>query len=138
MEDGKSRPSVRDTCALKVLVIDDERDLADIAGALLSAHAIANCVVYSAGEGLRAIEQDHDINAVFSDIMMPEMTGLHLAKTIRNRYPGVKVVLTSGFTSPDILAAHELAYVFTPKPYRIETVIGLLRSAVGAGPSSAV
>ncbi|MFL6633535.1 MAG: response regulator [Massilia sp.] len=110
---------------LKVLVVDDERDLADVAGVLLSAHAVANHVVYSAPDALRAIEQDSEINAVFSDIMMPGMTGLNLAKEIKDRYPEVKVVLTSGFTSLDILAAHERPFVFTPKPYRIETVIGL-------------
>ena len=127
-----------DTGRLKILVIDDERDLADVAGVLLSAYAIANCVVYSAEAGLRAMEQDHEINAVFSDIMMPEMTGLHLAKAIQDRYPGVKVVLTSGFTSPDILAAHGRSYVFTPKPYRIETVIGLFRRDGDVEPPSAV
>lgn len=125
MAPGKCRPTPRGTGMLKVLVVDDERDLADVAGTLLSAHAIANHVVYSAQEGLRAIEQDSEINAVFSDIMMPEMTGLHLASEIKDRYPEMKVVLTSGFTSLDVLAAHERPYVFTPKPYRIETVINL-------------
>jgi DNA-binding NtrC family response regulator len=125
MDSGKCRPTPRGTGMLKVLVVDDERDLADVAGVLLSAHGIANHVVYSAREGLRAIEQDSEINAVFSDIMMPEMTGLHLAREIKDRYPGVKVVLTSGFTSLDVLAAHDRPFVFTPKPYRIETVIKL-------------
>jgi DNA-binding NtrC family response regulator len=125
MAPGQCRSTPRGTGMLKVLVVDDERDLADVTGALLSAHDIANHVVYSAQEGLRAIEQDSEINAVFSDIMMPEMTGLHLASEIKDRYPEVKVVLTSGFTSLDVLAAHERPYVFTPKPYRIETVIKL-------------
>jgi DNA-binding NtrC family response regulator len=125
MDPGQCRPMSRDTAMLKILVVDDERDLADVASALLSAHGIANRVAYSAQDGLRAMEQDSDINAVFSDIMMPDVTGLHLAREINDRYPQVKVVLTSGFTSLDVLAAHERTYVFTPKPYRIETVIKL-------------
>jgi two-component system OmpR family response regulator len=112
---------------LKVIVIDDERDLADITGALFSAYGIANKVVYSAEEGLRAIERDTEINAVFSDIMMPGMTGLNLAMTIKERRPELKIVLTSGFTSPEMLAMHENVYLFTRKPYRIETVIELFR-----------
>jgi two-component system OmpR family response regulator len=108
---------------LKVLVIDDERDLADVTGALLSLHSIPNQVVYSAKEGLQAIEQDTEINAVFSDIMMPEMTGLQMALQIRERHPEVKIILTSGFTPPQILATHAEFCTFTPKPYRIETVI---------------
>ena len=131
MDPGQCRATPRGTVMLKVLVVDDERDLADVAGALLSAHGIANRVVYSAREGLRAIEEDHDINAVFSDIMMPEMTGLHLAREIKDRYCGVKVVLTSGFTSLDVLAAHERSYMFTSKPYRIESVIKLFTRDAG-------
>jgi two-component system OmpR family response regulator len=126
MERGGDPAEAGAPFALKVLVIDDERDLADIAGALLSAYAIANQVVYSAKEGLRAIEQDNEITVVFSDIMMPEMTGLHMASIIRDRFPEVKIVLTSGFTPPGIMAAHEGFYTFTPKPYRIETIIRLL------------
>lgn len=125
MESGRYPPEVAVTYKLKILVVDDERDLADVTGALLSLYAIANQVAYSAEEGLRAIEQDTEINAVFSDIMMPEMNGLQMALTIRDRYPDVKIVLTSGFTSPKILAMHEDFYSFTPKPYKIETVISL-------------
>jgi two-component system OmpR family response regulator len=122
--------------ALKVLVIDDESDLADIAGALLTAYGIANCVAYSAQEGLRALAHDPDINAVFSDIMMPEMTGLHLADAVKARYPDVHVVLTSGFTSLSILAAHHSIYAFIPKPYNIEAVIELLRKPKRVEPES--
>jgi two-component system OmpR family response regulator len=119
---------------LKVLVIDDERDLADVTGALLSLYSIPNRVAYSANEGLRAIEQDDEINAVFSDIMMPEMTGLQMALKIRERHPKVKIVLTSGFTPPQILATHAEFYIFTPKPYRIEAVIELFTRDFRAGP----
>lgn len=110
---------------LKLLVIDDEPDVADVAGALLTAYGIANHVAYSAREGLLAIEQDPGINAVFSDIMMPEMTGLHLADVISERYPTISVVLTSGFTSPGMLASHKKCYRFISKPYDIKAVMAL-------------
>jgi two-component system OmpR family response regulator len=117
---------MKDNLTLKILVIDDEPDVADVAGALLGAYGIAHHVAYSAGEGLHAIENDDLINTVFSDIMMPGMTGLHLADVLRARYPTIRVVLTSGFTSPDTLAAHQKSYEFMPKPYRIESLIELL------------
>jgi two-component system OmpR family response regulator len=119
-------PTKRRAHPLKLLVIDDEPDVADVAGALLAAYGIANHVAYSAREGLLAIEQDTEINAVFSDIMMPGMNGLDLADMLLARYPTIHVVLTSGFTSPRILAEHERFYTFVPKPYRIEDVIALL------------
>jgi len=128
LESGRYLSQVDASCTLKVLVVDDERDLADLAGELLSAYAVANRVAYSAEEGLRAIGQDSEINAVFSDIMMPRMNGLQMAMTIKDRYPEVKIILTSGFTPPEILVMHDAFYMFTPKPYKIETVIKIFTS----------
>lgn len=111
----------------KVLVVDDECDLADLAVALLGCHGLEAKVAYSASEALRMVEDDPEIDAVFSDVMMPGMTGLQLAEALGCLYPSVKVVLTSGFTAPALMASHH-AYRYAAKPYRIETVLRLLRS----------
>jgi two-component system OmpR family response regulator len=60
--------------------------------------------------------------------MMPGMTGLQLASVVGNLYPQVKIVLTSGYTPPELLAERDRLYLYTAKPYEIETVIELLRS----------
>lgn len=111
----------------KVLVVDDERDLADLAQALLCCYGIEARVAYSAAEALQVLEQDPEIDALFSDVMMPGMTGLELADRVSCRYPSVKVVLTSGFTAPALMAGHR-PYLYAAKPYGIETVLKLLRS----------
>lgn len=115
-----------DIRSLKILVIDDEHDVADVTGVLLRANAIPNHVVYSAKEGLRALEQDPLINAVFSDITMPEMTGLHLTEVVRQLYPSMRILLTSGSPPSDMLSAHQNSCFFIAKPYRIEAVIEIL------------
>lgn len=112
----------------KVLVVDDEQDLADMAAALLGAHGLEVVVAYSAHEALRMLERDSDIDAVFSDVVMPGMTGLQLADAVTAMYPKLKVVLASGYTVPSLLAERERQYLFTPKPYRIDTILKLLRS----------
>ena len=110
----------------RVLVVDDERDLADMAAALLCACGLEARVAYSAFDAVRILASEGDIDAVFSDVMMPGMTGLQLADTIRELYPAMKVVLTSGFTAPALMAHHR-SYPYTAKPYRIEAVLALLR-----------
>ena len=109
----------------KVLVVDDERDLADLAQALLASHGLETRVAYGAGEALRILAGDPAIDAVFSDVMMPGMTGLQLAEAIGSLYPSIRVVLTSGFTAPALFASHR-SYPFAAKPYSIEHVIRLL------------
>lgn len=112
----------------KVLVVDDEVDLADLAEALLGSEGLEVVVANSAIEALRLLAQHDDIDAVFSDIMMPEMTGLQLADAVSEMYPRVKIVLTSGYTLPALFADRQRQYLFTPKPYRLETIMKLLRS----------
>lgn len=111
----------------KVLVVDDERDLADLAQALLCHYGFEARVAYDATEALRILAGDPGIDAVFSDIMMPGMNGLQLAEAVRCLYPSVRIVLTSGFTSATLIEEHSRPYLYAAKPYRIETVLKLLR-----------
>ena len=112
----------------KVLVVDDEHDLADLAQALLCGHGLDARTAYSAMEALRILEDDPEIDAVFADVMMPGMNGLELANTIRSLYPPIRIVLTSGFTPPALVERHGRPYPYVAKPYSIETVIKLLQS----------
>lgn len=111
----------------KVLVVDDERDLADLAQALLDSTGLATRIAYSASEALQILASDPEIDAVFSDVMMPGMNGLQLAEAIHCLYPLVKVVLTSGYTVPALMAGHR-SHPYAAKPYRIETVLRLLHA----------
>ena len=110
------------------LVVDDEPDLANIAGELLTYHDIDVLVVYSAREALELLEARGDIDAVFSDVMMPCMNGLDLAETVAETYPSIKMVLTSGFTARAHWERHTRRFPFVEKPYSIDTVIRLLKS----------
>lgn len=112
----------------KVLVVDDEPDLADLAVALLGAHAVDAAVAYSAHEALQVLETDKEIDAVVSDVMMPGMTGLQLADAVREMYPGVKIILVSGYMHASLLVGRERQYLFATKPYQINTILGLLHS----------
>lgn len=112
----------------KVLVVDDEEDLADLAEALLRSRGLEVVVAYSAMDALRLLGSESDIDAVFSDVMMPGMNGLQLADAVAEFYPRVKIVLTSGFTVPEMMVDRARSYLFTTKPYRLDTIMQLLRS----------
>ncbi len=114
------------TRRLKILVVDDESDLADLAAELLAYHGMDTLVAYSADEALQLLELHRDVNAVFSDVMMPAMTGFDLAAKVARLYPAIRIVLTSGFTALNYWNSRDRRFRFIGKPYSIDAVIPLL------------
>ena len=80
-----------------VLVVEDELLLRMNAVSLLEEAGFAVLEAGSADEAIALLEGGRDIGIVFTDINMPgSMDGLRLAHAIRNRWPPIELVLTSG------------------------------------------
>ncbi len=111
--------SLHDAKGLNVLVVEDNVDVAAFA---VSALHELGCGVFLARNGsdaLAELEQNHRrYHSVFSDVVMPGISGLELAKTLRERYPDLHVVLTSGYSE---LLARETNHGFAllRKPYTL-------------------
>ena len=66
---------------------------------------------------------------VFSDVIMPGMSGVEMAQIIRERYPDLPVVLTSGYSS--VLAQNiDHGFELIQKPYSVEALSRTLRKAI--------
>jgi DNA-binding NtrC family response regulator len=72
---------------------------------------------------------------VFSDVIMPGMNGVELATLIRERYPHLPVVLTSGYSSALAESAHH-GFELIRKPYSVEALSRTLRRAIPERSSS--
>ncbi|MGE8258874.1 MAG: ATP-binding protein [Stenotrophomonas sp.] len=111
--------SLHDAKGLNVLVVEDNVDVAAFA---VSALRELGCGVFLARNGsdaLAELEQNHRrYHSVFSDVVMPGISGLELARTLRERYPDLHVVLTSGYSE---LLARETDHGFAllRKPYTL-------------------
>jgi DNA-binding NtrC family response regulator len=121
--DGEAGSGVR---VQHLLLVDDEADGAEFAAILLRSHGLRVTVVHSANEALKALESGMDVNYLLTDVIMPGVSGLQLADVIRDRYPTIKIIIMSGCVSSDALGEYRQAYLFTCKPYRIDTIIALL------------
>ena len=74
---------------------------------------------------MRTLQRDGDIDVLFSVVMMPNvMTGLELEREVRQRYPGIKIILASGFPQGE-QGLEEFAFV--AKPYRLADLARQLR-----------
>ncbi|MFC4593703.1 hybrid sensor histidine kinase/response regulator [Sphingobium tyrosinilyticum] len=106
---------------LKVLVVEDSEHVRYFARQLLGE---LGCGVIEASNGNEALEQlkAHDVDLVFSDIVMPGMSGLDLAKKIRETYTDIPVLLASGYSSKQFIPQNEREFPILRKPYKLETL----------------
>jgi len=113
-----------------VLVVDDDRDLADTTQTLLEMLGIHSECAYSVEGALSKLDRDPTINVILCDVIMPGLTGLDLAALVKARHPFVGIVLVSGYTSMDTTGAREYTDGFIAKPYNIHDVVDHLIAAM--------
>jgi DNA-binding NtrC family response regulator len=86
--------------------------------------------VANANDALAILARDEfSADLVFSDVIMPGMNGVELAGVIRDRYPGLPVVLTSGYSTVLAENAHS-GFELIQKPYSVELLSRTLRKAI--------
>ena len=84
--------------------------------------------VANADDAIKVLETRNDIRTIFTDIDLPgSMDGLKLAAAVRDRWPPVNIIVTTGMTAPrrDEMPAKS---VFIAKPYHSAEVFEALHS----------
>ena len=80
-----------------ILIVDDEEALGSLTSELLSQQGYQTFYAESSKQALKILEHK-DIDLILSDIIMPEMDGYQLAAIVKEKYPDIKIQLTSGFS----------------------------------------
>ena len=114
---------------MSVLVVEDNIELGNFAADGLTELGYSITLVDNATDALtELVGEPERFDVVFSDVVMPGMTGLDLAQAICDRCISVPVVLTTGYShalSQDGVAGFELVQ----KPYSIEELSRVLHRA---------
>jgi CheY-like chemotaxis protein len=119
----------------RILVVEDNDKVRDAAVSRLESLGYAVLEARRGFEAIKLLESGELVALVFSDIVMPgRMTGYDLANWIRSKRPGVKVVLTSGYSSNMPLAASEAAREtrVLGKPYTRQQLAHALHEALSS------
>jgi CheY-like chemotaxis protein len=110
-----------------ILVVEDEFLIRMQAVEMIEEAGFDVAEASNADEAIRLLEMRKDIRIVFTDIEMPgSMDGLRLARAIRNRWPPIELVLTSGKHRLDSSELPVRGH-FVPKPYSFDILITALR-----------
>ncbi len=85
-----------------ILIVDDEASIRTLLKEHLSKQGLT---IYTAENGAKALEQleEHKIDVIISDIIMPEIDGVELVKRVRIEYPITRIIMMTGFVSIDNL-----------------------------------
>jgi PAS domain S-box-containing protein len=122
--------------AARVLVVDDDDAVVEVASAFLSRSGFD---VVTAGSGHEALEilgsdQPETIRSVVLDLSMPELDGLETLDRIRRLRPTVPVVIVSGYAEEVTdarFASHEIS-AFVRKPFEPDELVAAVRAGFDA------
>lgn len=121
---------------LRVLLVEDNADVGNFATQALEELGYITVWAPDAKSALDELEQAAEpFDLVFSDVVMPGMSGIELGQEIRRRYANLPVVLTSGYSH---VLAENGTYGFNllHKPYSIEQLSKMLRKAAAWKPQA--
>lgn len=149
VEDAMTTPSgfqprpVDLTAPPRILIVEDEPEIAALAKEVLEEIGYRTAVAHTADRGLdifRASMADGAFDLVFSDVVMPgELNGVALAQEIRRISPATPVLMTTGYNDQMALDGPQAeAMDVLGKPYKprdlIDRVQAALRNGVRTGP----
>ena len=114
----------------QLLIVEDSPTQAELLRSTVEDAGFSVLVARDAETALELLEK-HTIDLVISDIVMPGVSGVELAKSVQKSRPGTKVLLMSGYF-PDGLEFRE-GWKFLHKPFSpgvlTEAIESLLRAA---------
>jgi PleD family two-component response regulator len=123
-------PKASGRTQLRVLVVDDERLIAETVAAILNVNGFEAVEAFNGEDALEAA-RNLQPDIVLTDVLMPKMSGVELGIRIRQEFPETKIFLFSGqaATSELMRKAEADGYTFElfSKPIHPEDLIAKLR-----------
>jgi PAS domain S-box-containing protein len=113
-----------------VLLVEDNSDVGNFASHMLQDLGYEATWVPEAQSALALLAEDElRFDVVFTDVVMPGMSGIELGQEIRRLYPGLPVVLASGY-STELAKEGAPGFEFLRKPYSVEAISRVLRKVI--------
>lgn len=115
----------------RVLVVEDEESMRTFLQSALETLGYSVDVAANAEEALARMGS-HPPDLVLTDLVMPGLSGAELAERIGRDFPGLPVLLISGYTAQEPLTEQALEFRFLPKPFTITELANKVREALEA------
>ncbi|MFH1501915.1 MAG: PAS domain-containing protein [Candidatus Eisenbacteria bacterium] len=117
----------------RILLVEDERTVREFASRALAQSGYTVLAAADAEEALRIFRKEGgDFALVFSDVVLPDKSGIRLIGELAQEKPDVRVMLSSGYTDQKSQwpVIEEKGYRFLQKPYSLTELLNAVREAV--------
>jgi CheY-like chemotaxis protein len=108
---------------MKILVVEDDPFVRDMAVTELEDAGYEVMEAATGGQALRLLQAGIAVDALLTDIRMPEANGWEVAKAYRERFPDLPVLYVTGYAEQ---MQPVPGGIIISKPYRMAQVIGVL------------
>ena len=135
VEVTEAASAARTTRPGRILVVDDNEDVGAFAESLLAelGHKVIRA---TSGEQALRMAQSFPVDVVFTDVVMPGMSGIELAGRLRERWAGLPIILTTGY-SDEITGEAAKRFPVLFKPYKLEAMADALEQAISRSSAAA-
>lgn len=127
---SKNRPKPPRSPAKTVLVVDDEPAILELAQDILHTAGFQVLTALDTAQALELCSSGTEqIDLLLTDIQMPQMTGIELARHLHDRKPGLPIVfMTGGISDSDVTIMAGLKIVL--KPFRPNALVQVLQESL--------
>ena len=117
----------------RILVVEDEESVRDLATTVLRKHGYEVFDAPNVAEALRIFEREEGrFDLVFSDVVLPDKSGVQLADQLLERAPGLRILMSSGHTSQRSQweTIKDKGLPFLQKPYSLPGLLKMVRETI--------
>ncbi|MFQ5706345.1 MAG: sigma-54-dependent transcriptional regulator [bacterium] len=114
-----------------ILIVDDEASVRESLDKALSKAGYATRTAKSGKEAL-AVLAESSVDLILSDVRMPDVDGIELLKSIKERFENIEVILITGYGTIEtaVEAMKEGAYDFISKPFKKTVILSTIERAI--------
>lgn len=120
-----------------VMLVEDEDAVRTFASRALTKKGYHVVTASSGQEALELLEDGLEVDLLISDVVMPQMDGPTLVKTVRETRPTLKVIFISGYAQDGFGVAEGLDQIeFLPKPFSLSQLAEAVKTAMPVTPDA--
>jgi two-component system cell cycle sensor histidine kinase/response regulator CckA len=116
-----------------ILLVEDEEGLRSLNARGLRSRGYSVIEASNGVEAMEALEQENGaVDLVVSDVVMPEMDGPTLLKTMRGRNPDLKIIFVSGYAEDAFEKSlpENQQFAFLPKPFTLSQLVAAVKETM--------